>query len=153
MLNEGQQLDKREIITYLITIVNALQYANDNGFHHGCLDTSMIFLDHQNDIKVAGFNTPLAQYVIDNIEGAPVFYYPLPATKLQDIADDIRALGKIWIKMFLPDEFPLKNNNIIELINKMPSNYQILLEDILVAQRSNILDNIIVFRSNIYIYI
>ena len=153
MLNEGQQLDKREIITYLITIVNALQYANDNGFHHGCLDTSMIFLDNQNDIKVAGFNTPLAQYVIDNIEEAPVFNHPLPATKLQDIAEDIRALGKIWIKMLLPEEFPLKNNNIIELIHKIPSDYQMLLETILVAQRPNLLDNIIEFRSNIYIYI
>ena len=153
MLNEGQQLGKREIITYLITIANALQYAYDNGFHHGCLDTSMIFLDHQNDIKVAGFNTPLAQYVIDNIEGAPVFNHPLPATHFQDITEDIQALGKIWIKMLLPEEFPLKNNNnIIELIHKMPFNYQMLLENILVAQRPNLLNNIIVLRS-IYIYI
>ena len=114
----------------------------------------MIFLAHQNDIKVAGFNTPLAQYVNDNIKEAPVFNHPLPATHFQDITEDIRALGKIWIKMHLPEEFPLKNNNIIELIHKMPSNYQILLENILVAQRPYLLNNIIVFRSNyIYIYI
>ena len=114
----------------------------------------MIFLDHQNDIKVAGFNTPLAQYLININEEAPVFYHPLPATKVQDIAEDIRSLGKIWIKMFLPEEFPLKNNNIIELIHKIPSNYQMLLENILVAQRPNLLDNIIeVIYIYLYIYI
>ena len=153
MLNEGQQFDKREIITYLITIANSLQYAYDNGFHHGCLDTSMIFLDHQNDIKVAGFNTPLAQYLININEEAPVFYHPLPATNFRDITEDIQALGKIWIKMLLPEEFPLKNNNIIQLIHKMPFNYQMLLENILVAQRHYLLNNIILFRSNLNIYI
>ena len=34
ILNKDEELEKRDILRYLITISNGLQYAYDNGFHH-----------------------------------------------------------------------------------------------------------------------
>ena len=105
----------------------------------------MLFLDHQNDIKIGGFNTPLAQYVID-IQETPMFNHPLPATKFLGVAQDIQALAIISMKMFLPHQFPLKEKNFTQLTTKMPANYQQLLQKILVMKTPSY--NIIELRSN-----
>ena len=90
--------------------------------------------------------------MINNNQETPVFYHPLPAAKFQDIVKDIQSLVKVWVKMFMPEEVPLKDNNYLEVIPKLPLNYQELLTKILIMKCPCIC-NIIELRSNSIIYI
>ena len=144
-------MEKENIIIHLITLANALQYAYDQGFHHGSLHTSVLFLDNLNSLKLGGFNTPLTPYVIDD-NAVPTFCHPLPNVKVEDIIKDITGLGEIWIKMFLNEEISEGNSNYLELIPKMPNNYQNVLNKIL-RGKGQCSNNIIELRSNMELYI
>ena len=151
MFSEGIYLEKEDILIHLITISNALQYAYDNGFYHGNLSMSMLFLDYGNNLKVGGFNTPLNIYQT---------LCPLPDVEEEYIMADMKAFGQIWMTLVLHEKIELNDDYdmIDKIITQMPKNYQNLLSEILIgcAEDEGIGDpisDIIQLRSISYLYI
>ena len=148
------------MIRWLLRIICALEYASQNGIHHGNLTTSTVFLDQDNNIKLVGFSTNLNSHIdrqkwdsdsdisfgSDDEDSTPkegkkakisellIIKLPITAVSQLNIKEDIKSIMKIWINIILFEK--VNNSNLHELINLMPTNYQEIISSIMLDNTS-----------------
>ena len=189
----GGEMARTEILLSLIYTTNALQYAFDNGFHHGNLSTSVLFMDHWDRIKVGGFRTSLREHITNErvktykdqmydtlalfpteelkkdymvqietmcagmseeelnmvVSVTSELAFPLPQINVENVKEDLRALGNVWIELTLLER-PTQDS-IDNLIIRMPDLWRPLL--LRIFQKGKGITDLHAFRGNIYIYI
>ena len=59
-----ERLSEVEIVLWIMNIWEGIEYGHSNGIHHGRLNSSLVFIDKEERVKVGGFACDMRGYVI-----------------------------------------------------------------------------------------
>jgi len=101
LLESTDNLDFKEIKQIIMQILDGFEYAHKNGFIHGELNPSKIFIQNDGIIKILGFEKRILFGIHnDNFKGARIFISPEEFLQGQNSIDQISDIYHIGLILY-----------------------------------------------------